>query len=99
MTPPKQTLESEIEKILERDCGQTCPNGAEENKPSLERLLSLIKQVADEVIGEDEIFNPDTMTTTFPYLDFTKELVEFKNSQKEYQRQTLNDILEGRRGL
>src|SRR3990167_3846955 len=48
-------LQSEISKILERDCGLTCPNGAENNKPSLEPLLALIKKHEREVIGEIEM--------------------------------------------
>lgn len=29
---------SEIEEILERICGFTCPNGAEENKPTMKMI-------------------------------------------------------------
>ena len=51
-TQMKNNLHSKISKILERDCGLTCPNGAENNKPSLEPLLALIKKHERGLIEE-----------------------------------------------
>ncbi len=48
------TLKEQIEKILEKTCGFTCPNGAESNKPALDQLLALFKKECEGVIGENQ---------------------------------------------
>ena len=52
------TLQNEIEEILEKTCGWECPNGAENDKPSVGALLKLFESRMTEVIGEDKYVPP-----------------------------------------
>ena len=64
----KNNLHSKISKILERDCGLTCPNGAERNKPSLKAILALIKKHERGLIREIEGFYK--FSKELPYGEF-----------------------------
>lgn len=85
LSPTIEKIRKEITEILEKDCGQTCPNGGGLYRPSIDKLVILFTEKLQDVEGETRYKTDNSIREALHdlpnFVEISRRL--YKVSQKE----------------